>query len=83
LGERRNPVPPFVAPLVRSYLGRGWNTDTVLLDAEYVYLALTRKETSLFESPGGLECARVERACSKVLAEDQRILVEATNLGAV
>ncbi len=55
----------------------------MLLDAEYVYLALTRKETSLFESPGGLECARVERACSKVLAEDQRILVEATNLGAV
>ncbi len=42
-----------------------------------VYLALTRKETSIFESPGGLECAHVERAYSKVLAEVQRILVEA------
>ncbi len=49
----------------------------MLLDAEDVYLALTRKETSLFESPGGLECACVERAYSKILAENQRILVEA------
>jgi hypothetical protein len=39
---------------MRSGLGRGWNTDAVLLDAEDVYLALRRKETSLFESPGGL-----------------------------
>ena len=62
---------------MRSGLGRGWNTDTVLLDTEDVDLALRRKKASLFESPGGLECARIERAYSKVLAEVQRILVEA------
>jgi hypothetical protein len=62
---------------VRSGLGRSWNTDAVLLDTEDVDLALRCKITSLFESPGGLECASVERAYSKVLAEVQRILIEA------
>ena len=62
---------------MRSGLGRSWNTYAVLLDTEDVDLALRRKKASLFESQGGLERARFERAYSKVLAEVQRILVEA------